>query len=89
VHRGPLEHVVLHSEAFPRQCEEYGCVFGQNGGEVQQSDRDRYGRMMTESLSKIALACSAEEWEDWEDVREGGKVGDVSETEECWIFACS
>lgn len=32
VHRGPLEHVVLHSEAFPRQCEEYGCVFDQNGG---------------------------------------------------------
>jgi hypothetical protein len=32
VRRGPLEHVVLHSEAFPRQCEEYGCVFGQNDG---------------------------------------------------------
>jgi hypothetical protein len=44
---------------------------------------------MTESLSKMALACSAEEWENWEDVREGGKVGDVSETEQCWMFACS
>jgi hypothetical protein len=44
--------------------------------------------MMTESLSKIALACSAEEWENWEDVMEGGKVGDVLGTEECWMFAC-
>jgi hypothetical protein len=77
--------VVLHTEAFPRQYEEYGCAFGRNDGEVQQSDG---GRMMTESLSKIALACSAEEWENWEDVREGGKVGDVSGTEECWMFAC-
>ena len=55
--------MVLHSETFPRQCEEYGCVFGRNDGEIQQSDGDRYGRMMTESLSKIALACSVEEWE--------------------------
>lgn len=58
-------------------------------GEVQRSDGDRYGRVMTETLSKIALVCSVEEWENWEDVREGGKAGDVSETEECWTFACS
>jgi hypothetical protein len=27
-------------------------------------------RMMTESLSKMALACSVEDWENSEDVRE-------------------
>ena len=65
------------------------ACLGRMMGEVQQSDGDRHGRMVIESLSKIALVCSAEEWENWEDDREGGKVGEVSEPEEFWMFACS
>jgi hypothetical protein len=62
--------VVLRSEAILGQRQEYGSVFSHNDAEVQQSDGDRYWRLMTESLSKIALACSVEEWENWEDIRE-------------------